>query len=57
MGLKVYKDPENFFAQFFDIDQFFEVNADMRIAEDQKQPFSKTDGAIWQHLAERFGGR
>ncbi len=54
----VYKDPSNFFAQFSaDTDQFFEVNADMIIPEDQKQAFLKdrTGCIVGKSLAKRFG--
>lgn len=54
----VYKDPENFFAQFsVDTDQFFEVNPDMRIPEDQKQAFLKdrTGAIAGNTVAQRFG--
>jgi putative ABC transport system permease protein len=53
----VYKDPSNFFAQFsVDTDQFFEVNADMIIPEDQKQAFLKdrTGCIVGESLAKRF---
>jgi putative ABC transport system permease protein len=53
----VYKDPSNFFAQFSaDTDQFFEVNADMIIPEDQKQAFLKdrTGCIAGKSLAKRF---
>jgi putative ABC transport system permease protein len=53
----VYKDPSNFFAQFsVDTDQFFEVNADMIIPEDQKQSFLKdrTGCIVGKSLAKRF---
>jgi len=53
----VYKDPSNFFAQFSaDTDQFFEVNADMIIPEDQKQAFLKdrTGCIVGKSLAKRF---
>ena len=54
----VYKDPSNFFAQFsVDTDQFFQVNPDMTIPEDQKEAFIKDRvGAIaGKNLAGRFG--
>jgi len=54
----VYKDPENFFAQFsVDTDQFFQVNPDMRIPEDQKQAFLKdrTGAIAGNTVAQRFG--
>jgi putative ABC transport system permease protein len=53
----VYKDPSNFFAQFSaDTDQFFDVNADMIIPEDQKQAFLKdrTGCIVGKSLAKRF---
>jgi putative ABC transport system permease protein len=54
----IYKDPQNFFAQFsVDTDQFFQVNPDARIPEDQKQAFLKdrTGAIAGNTLAERFG--
>ncbi len=54
----IYKDPSNFFAQFaVDVDQFFDVNADMIIPEDQKEAFQKdrTGAIAGKNLAERFG--
>jgi putative ABC transport system permease protein len=53
----VYKDPSNFFAQFAaDTDQFFEVNADLILPEDQKQAFLKdrTSCLVGESLAKRF---
>jgi putative ABC transport system permease protein len=54
----IYKDPSNFFAQFsVNPDQFFEVNADMRIPEDQKEAFKKdrTGAIAGKNLVDRFG--
>jgi putative ABC transport system permease protein len=54
----IYKDPANFFAQFsVDTDQFFQVNPDMRILEEQKQAFLKdrTGAIAGNNLADRFG--
>jgi putative ABC transport system permease protein len=54
----VYKDPANFFAQFsVNTDQFFEVNADMIIPDDQKEAFRKdrTGAIVGKNLAQRFG--
>jgi putative ABC transport system permease protein len=54
----VYKDPSNFFAQFAaDTDQFFQVNADMILPDDQKQAFMKdrTSCIVGDSLAKRFG--
>jgi putative ABC transport system permease protein len=54
----IYKDPANFFAQFsVDTDQFFQVNPDIRIPEDQKQAFLKdrTGAIAGNTVAQRFG--
>ncbi len=54
----VYMDPKNFFPQFaVNTDQFFSVNADMRISDDQKQAFlaDRTGALAGDNLAERFG--
>jgi putative ABC transport system permease protein len=54
----VYKDPSNFFGQFAaDTEQFFQVNADMILPEDQKQAFLKdrTGCIVGNSLAKRFG--
>jgi putative ABC transport system permease protein len=54
----VYKDPKNFFAQFaIDTDQFFQVYADIKIPEDQKQAFiqDRTGALAGENLAQRFG--
>ncbi|MEW5977734.1 MAG: FtsX-like permease family protein [Acidobacteriota bacterium] len=54
----VYKDPSNFFAQFsVNVDQFFEVNPDMTVPEDQKQAFLKdrTGCIAGKSLVDRFG--
>lgn len=54
----VYKDPQNYFPQFaVNTDQFFVINADMRMPESQKQAFlSDRTGAIaGDNLAQRFG--
>ncbi|MDA2937887.1 FtsX-like permease family protein [Acidobacteria bacterium AH-259-A15] len=54
----VYKDPSNFFAQFaVNTDQFFEVNADIIIAEEHKQAFleDRTGAIAGNNLADRFG--
>lgn len=54
----VYKDPKNFFPQFaVSADQFFIVNADMRMPESQKQAFleDRTGAIAGENLAERFG--
>jgi putative ABC transport system permease protein len=54
----VYKDPKNFFPQFsVDTDQFFQVNADMELPEEQKQAFvaDRTGALVGDNLAERFG--
>jgi putative ABC transport system permease protein len=54
----VYKDPSNFFGQFAaDTEQFFQVNADMILPEEQKQAFLKdrTGCIVGNSLAKRFG--
>jgi putative ABC transport system permease protein len=54
----IYKDPSNFFPNFsVDVDQFFRVNADMRIPPDQQRAFQKdrTGAVVGNHLARRFG--
>ena len=54
----IYKDQSNFFAQFsVDTDQFFQVNPDMIIPEDQKQAFlrDRTGALVGKNLVERFG--
>jgi len=54
----IYKDPKNFFAQFAaDADQFFQVYADIKMPEDQKQAYLQDRlGAIaGENLAQRFG--
>jgi putative ABC transport system permease protein len=54
----VYKDPANFFAQFsVNTDQFFDVNADMIMPDDQKEAFRKdrTGAIVGKNLAQRFG--
>ncbi|HUG43802.1 MAG TPA: FtsX-like permease family protein [Acidobacteriota bacterium] len=54
----VYKDPSNFFANFsVEADQFFEVNRDMIVPEDQKEAFinDRTGAVAGDSLAERFG--
>lgn len=54
----VYKDPKNFFAQFAaDADQFFQVYADMRIPDDQKEAYirDRTGAIAGDNLAQRFG--
>jgi putative ABC transport system permease protein len=54
----VYKDPKNFFPQFaVDTDQFFAINADMRLPESEKQAFlaDRTGALAGENLANRFG--
>jgi putative ABC transport system permease protein len=54
----VYKDPANFFGQFAaDTEQFFQVNADMILPEEQKEAFLKdrTGCLVGNSLAKRFG--
>jgi putative ABC transport system permease protein len=54
----VYKDPSNFFGQFAaDTEQFFQVNADMILPEEQKEAFLKdrTGCLVGNSLAKRFG--
>jgi putative ABC transport system permease protein len=54
----VYIDPKNFFPQFaVDTDQFFVVNSDMELPEEQKQAFlaDRTGALVGDNLAERFG--
>ncbi len=54
----VYIDPKNFFPQFaVDTDQFFAVNSDMELPEEQKQAFlaDRTGALVGDNLAERFG--
>jgi putative ABC transport system permease protein len=54
----IYKDPKNFFPQFAsDTDQFFTVNADMQLPEEQKQAYlaDRTGALAGNNLAERFG--
>jgi putative ABC transport system permease protein len=54
----VYKDPKNFFPQFaVDTDQFFAINADMRLPESEKQAFlaDRTGALAGDNLANRFG--
>jgi putative ABC transport system permease protein len=54
----VYKDPKNFFAQFaVDTGQFFQVYADIKIPEGQKQAFiqDRTGALAGENLARRFG--
>ena len=54
----VYKDPKNFFAQFaVDTDEFFDVYADIKLPEDQKQAFlrDRTGAIAGENLAQRFG--
>jgi putative ABC transport system permease protein len=56
----VYKDPKNFFPQFaVDTDQFFAVNTDMQIPENQRLAFlaDRTGAIAGDNLAERFGWR
>ncbi len=56
----VYKDPKNFFPQFaVDTDQFFTVNADMRVPESARRAFleDRTGALVGDNLAERFGWR
>jgi putative ABC transport system permease protein len=56
----VYKDPKNFFPQFAsDTDQFFAVNSDMRLPDDQKSAFlaDRTGALAGDNLAARFGWR
>jgi putative ABC transport system permease protein len=53
----VYKDPKNFFAQFaVDSDQFFQVYADIKIPDDQKQAYiqDRTGAIAGENLAKRF---
>jgi len=53
----VYKDPKNFFAQFaVDTDQFFQVYADIKMPEDEKQAFvqDRTGAIAGENLAKRF---
>lgn len=54
----VYKDPKNFFMQFaVDTDQFFAVNSDLIMPEEQKQAFLKdrTGAIAGENVARRFG--
>ncbi len=54
----VYKDPKNFFPQFAtETRQFFVVNSDMRVPEDQKRTFleDRTGALVGDNLVERFG--
>ncbi len=54
----IYKDPKNFFAQFaVDTDQFFQVYADIKMPEDQKQAFlqDRLGTIAGENLAQRFG--
>ena len=54
----IYKDPSNFFGQFAaDTEQFFQVNADMILPEEQKEAFLKdrTGCLVGNSLARRFG--
>ncbi|MGD0309598.1 MAG: FtsX-like permease family protein [Acidobacteriota bacterium] len=54
----VYKDPKNFFPQFaIDTDQFFAINADMRLPESEKLAFlaDRTGALAGDNLAHRFG--
>lgn len=54
----VYKDPKNFFPHFaVDSDQFFDVYADIKMPEDQKQAFlaDRTGAIAGENLAKRFG--
>jgi putative ABC transport system permease protein len=54
----IYKDPKNFFPQFAcDTDQFFAVNADMQLPEEQKQAYlaDRTGALAGNNLAARFG--
>jgi putative ABC transport system permease protein len=54
----VYKDPKNFFPQFAtDTDQFFVVNTDMVLTEEDKQMFlaDRTGALVGDGLAERYG--
>ncbi len=54
----IYKDPQNFFAQFaVDTDRFFDVMADFRIPEIEKKAFirDRTGAIAGNNLAARFG--
>lgn len=54
----IYKDPSNFFPNFsVDVDQFFQVNPDMKISTDQQLAFIKDriGCVVGDHLAKRFG--
>ena len=54
----VYVDPKNFFPQFAtDTDQFFVVNSDMELPEEQRQAFltDRTGALVGDNLAARFG--
>jgi putative ABC transport system permease protein len=54
----IYKDPSNFFPNFsVDVDQFFQVSADMKIPEDQKVAFQKDriGAVVGNNLARRLG--
>jgi putative ABC transport system permease protein len=54
----VYRDPRDYFPQFaVNTDQFFLINADMRIPEDQKRAFlaDRTGAIAGDTLVERFG--
>jgi putative ABC transport system permease protein len=54
----VYKDPKNFFPQFaVDTDQYFAVNADLKITAGEKQAFlaDRTGALVGDSLADRFG--
>ena len=54
----VYVDPRNFFPQFAtDTGQFFAVNSDMELPEEQKQAYlaDRTGALVGDNLASRFG--
>jgi putative ABC transport system permease protein len=54
----IYKDPSQFFANFsVDTDQFFDVNADLVIPDEQKEAFLKdrTGAIAGRKLCEKFG--
>ncbi len=54
----VYKDPENFFANFaVDPDGFFRVNADMKVSDAQREAWEndRAGALVGENLAERFG--
>jgi putative ABC transport system permease protein len=54
----IYKDPSNFFPNFsVNVEQFFQVNADMKIPLDQQEAFRKDriGCIVGNNLAKRYG--